>query len=100
MKIISKFLIFTVLMCAIFLFTTCNELGGTIIIKNNYTSDKTVTVYKDFSPSFSIFTYTEKYGPKNINTGGTVKFNVNRNAIYGIVWRDDSIDKYKSVYVS
>jgi len=85
--------------CIVFL-VSCDEYGGTIIVKNNYSEDKTVTVYSDFSPSVIIFTYKDIYGPKNIIAGGTANFSVKSNTHYGVVWNHNKIDNYKIVEVS
>lgn len=79
---------------------SCFEIGGTIIVKNNYSNDKEVTVYSDFSPSSFIFTYKDKYGPITIIAGSTDCFNVNSDSTYGIIWRDGSVNKYKKIEVS
>jgi hypothetical protein len=81
------------------LLTSC-EVGGTIIVKNNYSTDKNVTVYSDFSSlSDPLFTYEDEYGPKTIFAHSSENFNVKNNTTYGIVWYDGG-SKYKTVHVS
>jgi hypothetical protein len=88
-------------LCLLTSLSSCSK-GGTIIIKNNYSNDKEVTIYSDFKEpdNFGSFNYRDKYGLKNINIGSTCTFNVNTNATYGIVWRGTDYDYHKTVEVS
>jgi hypothetical protein len=81
---------------------SCGEMGGTIIVKNNYSEDVSVTIYSDFTKpsSLGIFQYKNKYGPKTITAGSTDIFNVGTNADYGIVWRVGGYDRYTTRQVA
>jgi len=100
MKNIFKFTFVILTICFIAFLFSCGEYGGTIIVKNNYSEDKIVTVYSEFSVSGNIFTYKDKYGPQNIIAGGTETFNVKSNPKYGIIWNYDEIDNFKTVELS
>jgi len=99
MKNLFKFVFVALFLCFMALLTSC-EYGGTIIVKNNYSTDKDVTVYSDFSLSSFIFTYEDMYGPKTIVAGSSDVFNVKSNTTYGIVWYVDGVSKYQTVEVS
>jgi hypothetical protein len=100
MKYLLTFVFITLTLCFICILISCGEYGGTIVVKNNYPEDKTVTVYSDVTFSGPIFTYKDKYGPKNIITGSTGNFSVDSNTHYGIIWSHDGVDKYEVVEVS
>ena len=100
MKILFKIFVPISILCLMVFFMSCDEYGGTIIIKNNYNEDKTVTVYSDFSVSYIIFSYKDAYGPIKITAGSTGNINVKTNTNYGVMWRDAGIDKYKTVKIS
>jgi len=81
------------------------EGGGIIFVKNNYSEDKTVTVYSDFSIEhmtslYATIKYKDRYGPQSIPADSTVAFIVNSDAHYGIVWRHDGKDSYTTVNAS
>ena len=99
MKNLLKFVFVALSLCFMCFLTSC-EVGGTIIVKNNYSTDKNVTVYSDFtSVSDLLFTFEDKYGPKTIFARSSEFFNVKSNTTYGIVWYDGG-DNYKTVKVS
>jgi hypothetical protein len=100
MKNIIKFVFVILAFCFIAFLISCVEKGGTIIINNNYSEDKMVTVYSDFSLSLSMFFYKDKYGPQNIVAGGTGNFSVKSDALYGIIWKGDKYDEVITVKVS
>jgi len=100
MKDIFKFVFVILTVCFIAFLFSCKEHGGTIIVKNNYSEDKIVTVYSEFSASGIVFSYKDKYEPQNITAGGTNSFSVESNAKYGIVWNHNKIDEFKTVEVS
>jgi hypothetical protein len=84
-----------------FAVTSCGEKGGTLIVKNNYTDDKSVAVYSDFSLNGpTLFNYKDQYGPKTIAKGGSVSFDVTSDAKYTIVWYANGKDWVKGVQVS
>jgi hypothetical protein len=99
MKNLLKFVFVALSLCFMFLLTSC-EFGGTIVVKNNYSTDKDVTVYSGFtSVSGPLFKFENEYGPKTIFAHSSENFNVESNTTYGIVWYDGG-DKYKTVKVS
>ena len=99
MRNILKFIFVALFLCFVSLLTSC-ESGGTIVVKNNYSTDKNVTVYSDFtSVSGPLFTFEDKYGPKTIFAHSSEIFNVKSNTTYGIIWYDGG-DKYKTIKVS
>ena len=100
MKNLSKFVFVALSLCFISFLTSCGKYGGTIIVKNNYSTDKTVTVYSNFSSNGTIFSYKDEYGPKTIVADSSDVFDVKSNTDYGIVWNDGGIDKYKTVEIS
>ena len=99
---LPKFVFVALSLCFISFLTSCGEYGGTIIVKNNYSTTKTVSLYSNFYPTAidTIFSYKDKYGPKTIVAGSSDVFDVEGNIRYGIIWSDDGVDKYKVVKVS
>jgi len=104
MKNLFKLVIIAFFSCFMAFFISCSESGGTIIIKNNYSEEKTVTVYSDFSITnlsvSSMISYKDKYGPNNISADSTGTIIVKNNTHYGIVWHNGDVDAYKSVDVA
>jgi len=104
MKNIKKLAFIAFFICFGVLFISCSEQGGTIIIKNNYSEEKSVTIYSDFSISNldtnSIISYKDKYTLDKLNPGGFDTINVKSNSHYGIVWHNGDVDAYKTVDVS
>jgi len=100
MKNIFKFVFVILAICFIASLISCGEHGGIIIVKNNYSEDKTVTVYSEFLLSGLSFTYKDKYGPQVIVAGGTGIFSVKDNTEYGIIWKHKGYDNHKTVEVS
>jgi len=100
MKNIFKFVLVILTVCFTVFLNSCGECGGTIIVKNNYSEDKIVTVYSKFSVYGIMFSYEDKYGPKNITAGSTASFSVDSNTKYGIVWNHNTVDEYTTVEVS
>jgi len=80
--------------------TSCGEYGGTIIVTNNYSEDVEVAVYTKFVSHVFVFSYEDKYGPKNIAAGGTGSFNVKSNTEYTVFWRYGRYDSYKTIDVA
>lgn len=84
---------------------SCAEYGGTIIVKNNSNTEKTVTVYSEFSKNYQFgdqinFKYEDKYGPKTVGPQSTVSFSVDSNSTYGIVWNgEDGYNDYTVIEV-
>jgi len=104
MKNMVKVFIAAIILCIVPLFISCGERGGKIVVNNNYSENKSVTVYSDFSIKYKVlniteFSYKDKYGPAMITDGSCGDFNVNSNTTYGIIWRDGRVDKYKTVEV-
>jgi hypothetical protein len=99
MKILIKKLILVLILCLIFIHVSCGEFGGTIIIKNNYSEEKTVRVYSEYSGGI-VFSYKKMYGPIVIAPGNTGKLNVDTNSRYGIIWRPSNVNSEKVINVS
>ena len=97
-KLLITSVIISVLCFCIF-FTSC-EFGGTIVVKNNYSEDISVTAYSEFKDNGFLFEYRESYGPINIISHSTGSFDVNSDTKYGIVWSNGKIKDYKTVHVS
>jgi hypothetical protein len=99
MKHSGKFVFMVLALC--FAVTSCGEKGGTLIVKNNYTDDKSVAVYSGYSLNGpTLFYYDDKYGPKTIAVGGSASFDVTSDAKYTIVWYASGKDQTKTVQVS
>jgi len=97
-------LLFIIIFVFLFFLNSCDEYGGTIVISNNYSENITTTVYSEFTIMSNtifglVFSYKDKYGPKNITAKSSEKFNVDTNSRYGIVWKHNGNDKYKTVNV-
>jgi hypothetical protein len=102
MKNVLKWAFAVLALCLIASLSSCGRIGGTIIVKNNYSRDKEITIYSDFKEpnGFGLFQFRFKYGLKTINAGSTGTFNVNTNTKYGIVWHGTVTDEYKIVEIS
>ena len=100
MKTAIKVIVMTIIFCIVLYFISCSEHGGTIIITNNFSNEKTVTVYSEFSIFGGfLFRYKDEYGPKDIASGDSVSFNVSSNSSYSIVWGNDKYT-YKTIDVA
>jgi len=100
MKTAIKVIVMTTILCIGLCFISCFEHGGTIIVTNDFSNEKTVTVYSEFSIVGGIlFSYKEKFSTKDIAPGESAEFIVSSNTEYGIVWGNDRYS-YKIIEVS
>ena len=99
MKKAIKLIVMTTIFCIVLCFISCEEYGGTIIVTNNFSNEKTVKVYTEYHNDGWLIRYKEIYGTKDIAPGDSASFNVGYNLSYDIVW-DNGKYTYKTIEVS